>query len=507
MSRWSEREIARKLAERDELEPPPGLLEKIKSEIPPMIPAGTGVPEIDRRPSIPPRQRWLIAASLVAMAGAGLFALHLRMEVPPVAETARTAAGARQPALPRPVVVVPPPPPAAVPPPAARSFKQPFAQPSEAPAPKPLSRKDEEKLKSLGYAGSVEGTISGGTAGGVVGGVAAPQPAAPPPVSAPAPPAVMPEAQVRADKDKKEAAAEAPLLDERRSGTGTSQPSRTRPSGVAEVISQSELEKIPTARDPQSVVQSTPGVVTDRINVGGNESGQQSQSAGPGTANRPQPAPLASRALAKAAGAEPSWQVPSPSPMILKTDADTASYDRVRQSIAEGKLPDPAAIRVGEILNAFDTGDAPPVEGAFTPFVHGPHCRLLRIHPGGASPVQVTFNPSVVVRYRLIGIGDSALYEIELRPDVSPQDALVAGLHLGAQMKAVTAGDLASTWDKASPGFRLAALAAEFAEILKGAPVDSSALHRLSAEIAKLPKGPKAAELADLVEKAGRIRG
>ncbi|PYQ55329.1 MAG: hypothetical protein DMF53_28290, partial [Acidobacteria bacterium] len=37
-----------------------------------------------------------------------------------------------------------------------------------------------------------------------------------------------------------------------------------------------ELEKIPTARDPWAVLQSTPGVLTDRINVGGNESGQQS---------------------------------------------------------------------------------------------------------------------------------------------------------------------------------------------------------------------------------------
>jgi signal transduction histidine kinase len=36
------------------------------------------------------------------------------------------------------------------------------------------------------------------------------------------------------------------------------------------------LEKIPTARDPWAVLQSTPGVLTDRINVGGNESGQQS---------------------------------------------------------------------------------------------------------------------------------------------------------------------------------------------------------------------------------------
>src|SRR6185295_1967448 len=39
---------------------------------------------------------------------------------------------------------------------------------------------------------------------------------------------------------------------------------------------QTELERIPTARDPWAVLQATPGVLTDRINVGGNESGQQS---------------------------------------------------------------------------------------------------------------------------------------------------------------------------------------------------------------------------------------
>ncbi|HSF41126.1 MAG TPA: carboxypeptidase-like regulatory domain-containing protein [Thermoanaerobaculia bacterium] len=47
-------------------------------------------------------------------------------------------------------------------------------------------------------------------------------------------------------------------------------------------VSASELEKVPTARNPWQVLQSTPGVLTDRINVGGNEAGQQSQYVGPG---------------------------------------------------------------------------------------------------------------------------------------------------------------------------------------------------------------------------------
>src|SRR5215210_5900659 len=64
--------------------------------------------------------------------------------------------------------------------------------------------------------------------------------------------------------------AESPLLDERRISTGTT-------------VSQTELEKIPTARDPWAILQTTPGVLTDRVNVGGNESGQQSSFVGPGS--------------------------------------------------------------------------------------------------------------------------------------------------------------------------------------------------------------------------------
>ena len=56
---------------------------------------------------------------------------------------------------------------------------------------------------------------------------------------------------------------ETPLLDERKLQQGTT-------------ISQTELEKIPTARDPWAVLNQTPGVLVDRVNVGGNESGQQS---------------------------------------------------------------------------------------------------------------------------------------------------------------------------------------------------------------------------------------
>ncbi|HXG57521.1 MAG TPA: TonB-dependent receptor [Thermoanaerobaculia bacterium] len=69
--------------------------------------------------------------------------------------------------------------------------------------------------------------------------------------------------------------AEAPLLDVRKSGTGAT-------------VTKIELEKVPTGRDPWVILQQTPGVLMDRINVGGNESGQQSVYVGKGTASSQQ---------------------------------------------------------------------------------------------------------------------------------------------------------------------------------------------------------------------------
>ncbi len=56
---------------------------------------------------------------------------------------------------------------------------------------------------------------------------------------------------------------EAPVVDTRGVATGAS-------------ISYAELQDIPTARDPWVILQGVPGVLIDRVNVGGSESGQQS---------------------------------------------------------------------------------------------------------------------------------------------------------------------------------------------------------------------------------------
>src|SRR5215510_1907092 len=56
---------------------------------------------------------------------------------------------------------------------------------------------------------------------------------------------------------------EAPILETKRVTTGAQ-------------VSQQELSSIPTARDPFVILQSSPGVQIDRVNVAGSESGQQS---------------------------------------------------------------------------------------------------------------------------------------------------------------------------------------------------------------------------------------
>ncbi|HEY3382783.1 MAG TPA: carboxypeptidase regulatory-like domain-containing protein [Vicinamibacterales bacterium] len=63
--------------------------------------------------------------------------------------------------------------------------------------------------------------------------------------------------------------AEAPVLDNKKQTTSTS-------------VSLEELQNVPTARDPWVVMSSVPGIVMDRVNVGGSESGQQSGFMGKG---------------------------------------------------------------------------------------------------------------------------------------------------------------------------------------------------------------------------------
>ena len=561
MSRLNEREIARKLAERDELEPPAGLLDKIKSEIPDSLRIGTDAPAAERRRPLPPQQRWLIAASLIATVGAGLFALRVREEAPSLDQAARPAPAVAAPAAPE----IPPSPK----PPAARRRED------------AAEEKEKTRLRSLGYVSSGTAAAPSGVERGVVGGVAggfagskkenAPvttfaAPPAAPPAAAPPPAPPAPVAKPAEERDEAIAVtAESPLADRRQAEKGAA-------------VSQTELEKVPTARDPWTVLQKAPGVATDRINVGGNESGQQSQYVGPGAAGDQAVRSVDGAVISdmKALGSAPAYyDFDSFEEMQVTTgdrpftdaakhrlstfglDVGGASFIAARRSIAAGRLPAPASVRAEEFVNSFDYGDAPPAygdfalkaEGAPTPFVQGPRYRLLRFNLRGReagagaavardAEAQVEFDPAAVARYRLIGYEGqaaaggrhrdrwdvaagrsvTALYEVELQPD-APRGGRVATLRLRyrspetgkpreTEMR-LDLADLAPTWEKAAPGFRLAALVAQLAEILEGSPWAKESLPEVARQARSLEKarGGQAAELADLAEKAARIKG
>ena len=65
--------------------------------------------------------------------------------------------------------------------------------------------------------------------------------------------------------------AETPIVDTKKVGTGTT-------------LTKEELSQIPNSRDPWAVLRTIPGVLVDRVNIAGNESGQQSSFQGKGAA-------------------------------------------------------------------------------------------------------------------------------------------------------------------------------------------------------------------------------
>src|SRR5262245_1099057 len=64
--------------------------------------------------------------------------------------------------------------------------------------------------------------------------------------------------------------AETPVIDTKRTGTSTN-------------FTQDELAKIPNSRDPWALPRTVPGLIMDRVNIAGNESGQQSAFAAKGS--------------------------------------------------------------------------------------------------------------------------------------------------------------------------------------------------------------------------------
>jgi hypothetical protein len=525
------RDLARKLAEGESSEPPAGLLEKIKAEIPPEIRIGTAVPATVSPRFMPrrsvPRQRWLIAASLVAAIGAGLVGLRTwqTREEGSLKVEARLAAPQSA---------------------AAKATPPPAAPPASEAAPPP-----PERVQKLG--GEAQGRV------------------APPPPPPPAPVAPKPEALKRRDLESSP-------------GYLSDQKLKAQPAQPPQPVEAPENLPAPSparaACPPAEKDTATQGLLARGAAAGAESEAQR------------QEARAKVRSLAKqlqqpeeerdkkekktldaydAVHSEPAGTDPflDASTYRLSTfglGVGTASYDQARRDLAAGHLPDPASVRVEEWLSYFDYGDPAPAgredfairaEGAPSPFAHGPEYRLLRFNIKARltgtlqtavaqnARAQVEFNAVVVERYRLLGFENraipdkrfrdesvdagpivagrsvTALYEIELRKGAPHWEQPVATLHLRYQvpgranvietLRQVSFQSFAPAWEQASPALRLAALVAEMAEILKGSPwarqADLGDVARRIREVApQFPGDGKVAELAALARRAARIK-
>ncbi len=383
MSTWTDSKIARDLSERDSIEPPEGLLEKIKSEIPPDL--GNRLPVAALREAqnaevvvMPRRQRWLLAASLILMVTGGLFATRVVMRQTRSAE--EVAAGDVEERT-RQSAAVRTPEPAA---PAPRRAEPPVGEPEANQAePAPVN---EEKMRDLGY-------LAGGARKEEAQDLEsqdlqrqqerrrdvarqktdrfepevmltpAPPPPPPPP---PAQPAEVPEIAAGVEGGVEGGA----------------------PGGVAGGV---------VGGTPSSRAWSVDGVtITDQAALGKSpgyydfDSFEEMAPQRAGADNKTDaPKPQESQEMTfKAVPAHPFVETAKDRLSTFGLDVDTASYTVARRYLRDGHLPPREAIRVEEFLNYFSYGDPPPArgdfalraEGAGSIFTQEPRTYLLRFN-------------------------------------------------------------------------------------------------------------------------------
>ncbi|HSG39260.1 MAG TPA: von Willebrand factor type A domain-containing protein, partial [Thermoanaerobaculia bacterium] len=357
MSRLSERDIARKLAEREDLEPPAGLLDRIKSEIPPTVTLGTGAPGPERRSAMPTAQRWLIAASLIATVGAGVFALRLQKEAPSMESLAVEEAPASAPA-----------------PELQSRAAEPEAAP-EAALEQAMADEDLAAVERKDAPASIP-------------------PPPPPPPAPPAPPAMKMELREQGYiGPANEVDAQAVMV-----------PEPVQPMEVADGVESGRMTGV------------AGGVVGG---VAGGSPGGVPSAPAPASApkrlereqfmavQRPaEPGQPYADVMYKAVGTNPFTETARDRLSTFGLDVDTGSYTVARRYIADGNLPDPRSVRVEEYVNYFNYGDPAPTrgdfairaEGAPSPFAPGDNHRLLRFNIRGRDikvehrrPVVMTF--------------------------------------------------------------------------------------------------------------------
>ncbi|HWN44435.1 MAG TPA: von Willebrand factor type A domain-containing protein, partial [Thermoanaerobaculia bacterium] len=366
MSRLNEREIARRLAEPLDAEPPEGLLDKIKAEIPPVIEVGTKAPggEVRQFPlpaSTPPprRQSWLIAATLAVMVLGGLLAWKLQFRALSSEELAvEEPITQMDTAVPEGDAAYPPPPPPAVPPPSAN-----YPAPAKPQAGSETAQLQQE-MKALGYVSSNESL--GRRQDAESRAREYPQPSAP----------VAPKEEPAALEDAIMIVGESQGVE---GGVQGSVPGGVAGGMIGGVVLEAPLRASPSAVQKQ------------KVGTTGGDAEPNDEAYGD--------------TFYRSAGVNPFVDTDEDRLSTFGLDVDTASYTVTRRYLGDGNLPVPESVRVEEFVNFFHYGDEPPTrddfairaEGAPTPFA-GEGYRLLRfnirgreIRPEDRKPAVLTF--------------------------------------------------------------------------------------------------------------------
>lgn len=484
MSAWTERKIARDLSAQEPVEPPAGLLEKIKSEIPPDL--GSRLPSAALREArdaevvpFPKRQRWLLAASLVAMVAAGLLASRFVMREMPGAEEVvaekKAAAPAQAPAVPAPA-------PRKAEPPTSRSSRS-EADQVEAPAePAPTvaqpsaDQERQQDLRALGYAG----------------GEVAPEKKKEAEAPAPLESYDLPVAQER----RRDAAAERVMKPQAVSDPAPPPPPPPPPPAPA----------APASESAAGVEGGVEGGV-----VGGVASYTEARSYLRGGRLPPPEAIRVEEFLNSFSYGDPP---PAGGDFALRAEGAASIFTQE---------PRTYLLRFNLRAREVKTGTLQTV--------------------AEDARVRVEFAPAAVARWRLIGYENrdvpdgrfrdntvdageigaghsvTALYEVQLTPQASGK---IASLHLRYRVpvtgelretvRDLRVSELVADWKNASPGFRLASLVVEFAETLRGSSHAEDLrkilrrAQQVAGEMAGRPHGADVAEFARLVEEAARIK-
>ncbi len=358
-----ERELRRLLAEMpptgSELEPPADLLAKLQEEIPenvtlhPALRGGENVlPFRAPAPRTPMARRraWLIAASLLAMAGAGYFSLRLRDVVPVPESSAAYEAVEEQ----RQEGTIPPadgePTPrsdASSAGPAGAPSLAPPAPSAQAVSPPPPA----PDLRSLGY-------LDG------------------PPASEPAPEKekiwVGTEANIDFRDKKGNPAAPVPMrdVDEAIRRRVAQLPKDLRPEEKSEGIAVS-VEGGVVGGVAGGVAGGTPGGIIG-TNAAPSQRASEPEKPQPSTGGSAEPndRPYGD-IFFESAGVNPFVDTDEDRLSTFGLDVDTGSYTLIRRYLEDGHQPDRAAVRLEEVVNFFDYGDPAPAHGDFAVRLEG----------------------------------------------------------------------------------------------------------------------------------------